>query len=228
MENKEYIFNQRTLKVSYTSLDFSKEVYAFLINDGDLIKNIDFKDNVMYLSISTENRLNDYTPYYAKALDKRFADFGGNGSSYLKFLNEELIPTILNDYPLKKDNIIYGGISLGGLHAIYSSFLKNEFKTIFGIVSSLWYTNFIDFIKNNELYHKDTSFFLLNGKKEGSNHINLPLYNAYLKAKEACDLLKEKAEYLEFISDEYAHHDHIDLRFNQLQMRILEKLQSIK
>lgn len=228
MQSKIFDFGKRKLNITYTSLDYSREVYAFLINDGELIRNVEYKDNVLYCFVSTTDRLADYTPYYAKALNKRFDDFKGEGKEYLRFLNIELIPTLLSSFEIKKENIIYGGISLGGLHAVYSSFLENEFKTIVGIVSSLWYPGFIDFIKENDLYKKNTSFFLLNGIKEGSNHPSLPLYSAYSKAKEASDILKTKAKYLEFITDEFAHHDHINVRFNLLQGKILEYLEKNK
>lgn len=217
MGHKEYVFEKRKAKVNYTSLDYSKEVYAFLINDGELIRDINYRDNVIYVSLSTENRLDDYTPYPSPALNKRFADFGGKGEEYLEFLKNQFLPLFLVDFPVKTKNIIYGGISLGGLHAVYTSYLKNPFEKFFGIVSSLWYPGFLEFIKNNSPFNRETCYFLLNGEKEGSKHKGLPLEFAYDKAKEASSILKAKAKYVSFISDQYAHHDQMSQRFETIQ-----------
>lgn len=197
-----------------------------MINDGELIRDIDYKDNVIYILNSTENRLDDYTPYPSEAINKRFPNFGGKGKEYLKYLRDELISAILHDFPIKKENIIYGGISLGGLHAIYSSYQPNDFKMFFGIVSSLWYPNFLDYLKENDPYSKDNVYFLLNGKKEGSKHKGIPLEHAYEKAEEASEILKGKSKHITFISDNYSHHEQMSLRFNSIQNVILEYLQN--
>lgn len=222
MESKEYQFNKRKAKISYTSLDYSKGVYAFLINDGDLIREINYRDNVIYVSLSTENRLDDYTPWPNKALNPRFPDFGGKGKDYLDFLNNEFLPHLLSDFPINKDNIIYGGISLGGLHAAYSSYLPNPFKMYFGIVSSFWYPGFLDFMNKNDLNKKESSFFLLNGEKEGSKHKGIPLEFAFIKAKEASEILKSKSAYVDFVYDNYSHHEKMSERFEIIQQRIFK------
>ncbi len=159
-----------------------------------------------------DRRLDIYTPYYHDAIDSRFAPFGGLGKEYADLLVHDIIDKYLKGVDF--GNVYYGGISLGGLHTIYASTLKEiPFNHFFSICGSFWYPGFVDYVKENVPENK--SFYLLNGKKEGLNHPNTPLRFAFSSASEIAEILKQKNEAI-FVSDEYSHHDHLTERFLSL------------
>ncbi len=201
--------------IEVETLNFSLplSVPTFIINDGFLLK----KETLLslpyrFLLISSKRRLDIYTPYYHEAIDSRFAPFGGLGKEYADLLVHDIIDKYLKGVDF--GNVYYGGISLGGLHTIYASTLKEiPFNLFFSICGSFWYPGFVDYVKENVPENK--SFYLLNGKKEGLNHPNTPLRFAFSSASEIAEILKQKNEAI-FVSDEYSHHDHLTERFLSL------------
>ena len=202
------------IDIETINLSLPLNVPTFIINDGNLLKK-----NVLeglpyrFLLISSKRRLDFYTPYYHEAIDSRFATFGGKGREYANILINEICPNYLIGVDSK--NIYYGGISLGGLHSVYSSTLDNfPICNFFSICGSFWFPGFVNFLKEN-LKAENKHFYLLNGKKEGLNHPNTPLSLAYPSAKEVAKILEERNE-VGFIGDNYSHHDHLTERFLDL------------
>lgn len=201
--------------IEVETLNFSLplSVPTFIINDGFLLK----KEKLLslpyrFVLISSKRRLDIYTPYYHDAIDSRFAPFGGLGKNYADLLVHDILDKYLKSVDFS--NVYYGGISLGGLHAIYASTLKEiPFTHFFSICGSFWYPGFVDYVKENVPENK--SFYLLNGKKEGLNHPNTPLSYAFSSASEIAKILKRNNEAI-FIPDEYSHHDHLTERFFSL------------
>ncbi len=201
--------------IEVETLNFNLPVSSptFIINDGFLLK----KETLIslpyrFLLISSKRRLDIYTPYYHDAIDSRFASFGGLGKEYSDLLIHDIYDRYLKGTDFS--NIYYGGISLGGLHAIYASTMNEvPFTHFFSICGSFWYPDFVDYVKENKPSNK--TFYLLNGKKEGVNHPNTPLQFAFSSATEIADTLKEKNT-VDFIADEYSHHDHLTERFLSL------------
>lgn len=201
--------------IEVETLNFNRPVstLTFIINDGFLLK----KETLLslpyrFLLISSKRRLDIYTPYYHDAIDSRFAPFGGQGKEYAELLIHDIYDQYLKGTDFS--NIYYGGISLGGLHAVYASTMNEiPFTRFFSICGSFWYPNFVDYVKDNK--PKDKTFYLLNGKKEGVNHPSTPLQFALSSATEIAKTLKENNK-VEFITDEYSHHDHLTDRFLSL------------
>ncbi len=201
--------------IEVEALNFSLPLSTptFIINDGFLLK----KETLLslpyrFLLLSSKRRLDIYTPYYHDAIDSRFAPFGGQGKEYIDLLIHDIYDSYLKGTDF--DNIYYGGISLGGLHAIYASTLKDvPFTHFFSICGSFWYPGFVNYVKENKSEKK--FFYLLNGKKEGLNHPNTPLRFAFASAEEISDILKENNK-VEFLPDDYSHHDHLTERFLSL------------
>lgn len=214
MENKITIDD-----INVEQLNFERRIGGpiFIINDGNLLKKETLQDlPYRFLLISSKKRLDIYTPYYHDAIDSRFAPFGGAGEEYANILVNEILPKYLNGVDVNK--IYYGGISLGGLHAVYSSSLKNfPLVNFFSICGSFWFPEFTTYLQNNACAGK--SFYILNGKKEGLNHSNTPLSNAYTAAEKVSQILLEKNDVV-FVGDNYSHHDHLNERF----LSLIEKM----
>ncbi len=201
--------------INVETLNFERQIAGpvFIINDGNLLKKETLQElPYRFLLISSKRRLDIYTPFFHEAIDSRFPPFGGQGEEYAKLLISEIYPKYLNGIDFK--NIYYGGISLGGLHSVYASSLKDfPFINFFSICGSFWFPRFTAYLKESVCDGK--SFYLLNGKKEGLNHPNTPLSNAFSSAETVAEILKEKNN-VTFIGDNYSHHDHLTERFLSL------------
>lgn len=94
----------------------------------------------------SEERRNEYCPwpngeYSKKLLGDEELSFGGKGHGYSEFLVHELKPFIDRTYRTLPDSAALGGISLGGLIAVYTAFrYPHIFKNI-SIFSPAFYAN---------------------------------------------------------------------------------------
>ena len=65
--------------------------------------------------------------------------FGGNATDTLRFLMEQVIPTLKRQYPLPENvKIILGGYSLAGLFALWASTQTNLFYGVAAASPSVW------------------------------------------------------------------------------------------
>lgn len=109
---------------------------------------------VILIGIEPKQRLDEYSPWYATALSKRFKDFGGKGDVYIRFIVEELKPFI--DASFNTDPSVEGtgimGASLGGLISMYAACVYPEvFGRIGCISASFWYEDFLEYIVRREI-----------------------------------------------------------------------------
>lgn len=86
---------------------------------------------LILVGIEPKNRLDEYTPWHAKALSDPYPDFGGQDSHYLSFLVEKLKPYIDRKYKTdgRREQTGIIGASLGGLISIYAAYL---YPDVFG------------------------------------------------------------------------------------------------
>ena len=72
--------------------------------------------------------------------------FGGNAADTLRFLTEQIIPTLKQQYPLPENvKIILGGYSLAGLFALWASTQTNLFYGVAAASPSVWFPDWMEF-----------------------------------------------------------------------------------
>ena len=72
--------------------------------------------------------------------------FGGKAVDTLRFLTEQVIPTLKQQYPLPENvKIILGGYSLAGLFALWASTQTNLFYGIAAASPSVWFPGWKEF-----------------------------------------------------------------------------------
>ena len=72
--------------------------------------------------------------------------FGGNAADTLRFLTEQIIPSLKQQYPLPENvKIILGGYSLAGLFALWASTQANLFCGIAAASPSVWFPDWMEF-----------------------------------------------------------------------------------
>ncbi len=163
------------------------------------------------------DRLSQYTPWPAKALHKRFADFGGKGEEYLDYLEKVLIPGVNkelfgNGSPAKTALL---GHSLSGLLGIYSLYKTDIFDHVVSISGSFWYTDWTEFVKKNVLVNKKASVFLSSGEDEGKDAHDIKR-NAAQATKDTYEVLINQLPQgnIEMQWNPYGHHENIPLKLS--------------
>lgn len=161
------------------------------------------------------DRLNEYTPWPAKANHERFHDFGGQGDSYLDFLGSDLQDYMEREFQVsshKEDRKIMGH-SLGALISIYSVFRNNHYGKIASICASQWYQHWIQFIKEERLINENFKLMIIAGKKEGHGKTTIQKDTPKFSSM-SYEIFKERIgdENVEIVWDEYGHHENLSNR----------------
>ena len=72
--------------------------------------------------------------------------FGGKAADTLRFLTEQVIPTLKQQYPLPENvKVILGGYSLAGLFALWASTQTNLFYGVAAASPSVWFPGWKEF-----------------------------------------------------------------------------------
>ena len=72
--------------------------------------------------------------------------FGGNAADTLRFLAEQVIPTLKQQFHLPENvKIILGGYSLAGLFALWASTQTNQFYGVAAASPSVWFPGWMEF-----------------------------------------------------------------------------------
>ncbi len=180
-------------------------------NEGESIwnecKKLNCKDFVL-VAISNVNWNDEMTPWVCEPIFKGTGKNKGLADKYLKFLEEEIIPKIKSEINIEYFAI--AGYSLGGLFALYSVFKTDLFKSIVTASGSMWYPNFEEFVKNNELNKNVQKIYFSLGNKE-KNSKNEILKTVEDKTVEIQKFLSEKLE-TTFVENEGNHFQDASLR----------------
>lgn len=164
------------------------------------------------VGVTPFDRLNEYTPWAAKANHERFHDFGGQGDEYLDFLTNDLQGYMEREFGVssnKNDRKIMGH-SLGGLISLYSVFRNNNYGKIASIGASQWYNKWISFIQEEALINDNFKLILIAGKKEGHNKETIQKDMPKLSAM-SYEIFKERIgqDNVEIVWDDYDHHENM-------------------
>ena len=135
------------------SLDLKKEIEKLTDKDFSL------------LTIYVSDWNNDLSPYVASSVFKGISDFKGNADSFLDYVLN-LIKKVVLEESIKPIYKALTGYSMAGLFAVYTLFKTNEFLKVGSVSGSLWYPLFIEFVKNNEVLHGISTFYMSLGDKE--------------------------------------------------------------
>ena len=104
----------------------------------------------------------DLSPWPAKAVFRNGEDFKGQADKYLEKIIAEVIPSL----DIKAEYYALAGYSLAGLFALYAGYRCDIFSKIVSASGSLWYPDFIDFVKESELNKNVETVYLSLGDRE--------------------------------------------------------------
>lgn len=133
-------------------------------------------EELLLVGIESKNRIDEYTPWHAKALIDRYADFGGGGGEYLSCLVEKLKPWVDHEFNAEgstESTGIIGG-SLGGLISMYAAY---KYPAVFGKIGSIsgsfWYEGFVEFMKSEPVENSRVKVYMDVGSSEGVEKQNV-------------------------------------------------------
>ena len=97
--------------------------------------------------------------------------FGGNATDTLRFLTEQVIPTLNQQYPLPENvKIILGGYSLAGLFALWASTQTDLFYGIAAASPSVWFPGWMEFEQQRPIQTQRV-YLSLGDKEERTKNI---------------------------------------------------------
>ena len=189
---KELTIGSRTC---YLFEDDSNDCFIMPVDDHDLslLNNLIkiSRDNDLHynlLAIKIDNWDNDLSPWPSEPLFKG-NNFTGNADILIEYIKN----TLLNS--MNYDNYYLIGYSLAGLFSLYCAFYLNIFSGVASVSGSLWYKDWLDFIKGNRILSKKTYLSLGDKEANSKNHtMSTVLDNTnktYETLKQDCNCIME-------------------------------------
>ena len=101
--------------------------------------------NFLFAAIPVESWNDALSPWEAPAVWEK-QGFGGNAADTLRFLTEQVIPTLEQRFHLPENvKIILGGYSLAGLFALWASTQTGLFYGVAAASPSVWFPGWMEF-----------------------------------------------------------------------------------
>ena len=129
----EYLLLQMTGEHEQQSMDYEVSVIA------------QNSRNFLFAAVPVESWNDALSPWEAPAVWGK-QGFGGNAAGTLRFLTEQVIPTLEQQFHLPENvKIILGGYSLAGLFALWASTQTNLFYGVAAASPSVWFPGWMEF-----------------------------------------------------------------------------------
>lgn len=174
----------KTITLYYDENSRSEDVPVVILNtfdeEGQEIwneVNVFTRKEYILVTIANIDWNKEMSPWYMEKMYKNEEDYAGKAEEYLHSLTDKIIPEIERTIHelLGKKITAYTivGYSLAGLFAIYSLYQTHVFKAAISCSGSLWYPDFIEYVKENEMksYPEKIYFSLGNKEKNTKNEL---------------------------------------------------------
>ncbi len=99
----------------------------------------------LFAAVPVKNWNDELSPWKSPAVWGK-ESFGGNAADTLRFLTEQVIPTLKQQFALPENvKIILGGYSLAGLFALWASTQTDLFYGVAAASPSVWFPGWMEF-----------------------------------------------------------------------------------
>ena len=113
--------------------------------DGEVAAIAQSAHHFLFAAIPVESWNDALSPWKSPAVWGK-QDFGGKAADTLRFLTEQVMPTLKQQFELSENvKIILGGYSLAGLFALWASTQTNLFYGIAAASPSVWFPDWMEF-----------------------------------------------------------------------------------
>ena len=159
----------------------------------DGLKGLSEKHGISIVVIEAVDWNDDLTPWPAAGVFKKAKPFGGRAASFLNKLTDEIIPKTEKDLGIENAERTLLGVSLSGLFAVWAAFNTDAFTNIISISGSLWYDNFVEWMKDQTTLPQLKKVCMLLGEKE-KNSKEKRMATVEERTLVAADILKAKSQ----------------------------------
>ena len=105
----------------------------------------------LFAAVPVKNWNDELSPWKSPAVWGK-ESFGGNAAGTLRFLTEQVIPTLKQQFALPENvRIILGGYSLAGLFALWASTQTDLFYGIAAASPSVWFPGWMEFEQQHSI-----------------------------------------------------------------------------
>lgn len=108
----------------------------------------------------------EMTPWPIPPISKGDTPCSGGADIYLKQLTGELLPRIEDSLLFPPEYCVLAGYSLAGLFAVYAAYKTDCFSRIVSASGSLWYPDFVPFVRQNQISERIEAIYFSLGDKE--------------------------------------------------------------
>ena len=121
--------------------------------------------NFLFAAVPVESWNDALSPWKSPAVWEK-QGFGGNAGDTLRFLTEQVVPTLKQQFNLPENvKIILGGYSLAGLFALWASTQTNLFYGVAAASPSVWFPGWMEF-EQRHLIQAQRVYLSLGDKEE--------------------------------------------------------------
>ena len=135
----------------------------------------------LFAAIPVESWNDALSPWEAPAVWEK-QGFGGNAADTLRFLTEQVIPTLKQQYPLPENvKIILGGYSLAGLFALWASTQTDLFYGVAAASPSVWFPGWMEFEQQHPIQAQRV-YLSLGNKEERTKNLTMAAVGDNIRA----------------------------------------------
>lgn len=126
------------------------------------------RTDFILLAVAPGDWNDDFTPWPGPAIRKGEMPPEGRAGEYIAKLTGEIKPYMDANYRTmpEQEHTAVIGYSLGGLTALYSLYLTDNFGMVGSISGSLWYDSFCAFMEKSKPMNPEVRVYLSLGRKE--------------------------------------------------------------
>lgn len=193
-----------------TDADKAPFVYtnSFMEAGGELVRLAE-KEGAPSFQLISVSHLDwdvDLSPWPAPSVISHDDHFEGRADEYCDFLMSEVVPFAERELGQASCSIL-AGYSMAGLFALYAPYRTEMFDKLVCGSGSVWYPNFVEYVKQHAYPKNPSCIYLSLGDKETHTR------NPYLQTTHTC-MTELEARFLGlgiktiFVENEGGHHDH--------------------
>ncbi len=152
--------------------------------------------------------------------------FTGEADGYLQLLENKIVPYVHSIIPKSKYRVLHG-YSMGGLFALYAVHHSHLFDAYAAPSASVWYPNFVEYVRAHEFINVPRSIYLSIGNLE-SRTKNVYLSKTEFNMEELCSIYKEREVTAIFERNPGNHYKDVPMRIAKGLSWTLRELESKK
>ena len=135
----------------------------------------------LFAAIPVKSWNNELSPWEAPAVWGK-ESFGGNAADTLRFLTEQVIPTLKKQFALPGNvRIILGGYSLAGLFALWASTQTALFSGVAAASPSVWFPGWMEFEQQHPI-QAQRIYLSLGDREERTKNLTMAAVGGNIRA----------------------------------------------